>query len=138
MAKLKNIIKQLSEEDYQTIYEQLMESNAEKSGHLLKFLREHQISDAKIMDELDVNTNAYYTLRSRLNQKISHDAVNLTKALQSDVKVQGNWGEMVLEKVLESSGLREGHEYIREMYLKDEDNSEFSGEGLQRFCHFQL
>ncbi|MDW8286767.1 MAG: hypothetical protein RMJ89_01720, partial [Flammeovirgaceae bacterium] len=70
MAKLKNIIKQLSEKDYQTIYDSLMESNAEKSAYLLKAMREKSYSDTKIMEELDVNTNAYYTLRSRLNQKI--------------------------------------------------------------------
>ncbi|WMJ72880.1 hypothetical protein RCC89_06845 [Cytophagaceae bacterium ABcell3] len=70
MSKLKNIIKQLSQKDYGSIYDSLMESNAEKSAYLLKFMREKQLSDAKIMDELDVNTNAYYTLRSRLNQKI--------------------------------------------------------------------
>ena len=70
MSKLKNIIKQLSLEDYNAIYTSLAESNAEKSAHLLKFMREKQLSDTKIMEELEVNSNAYYTLRSRLNQKI--------------------------------------------------------------------
>ncbi|TAH25257.1 MAG: hypothetical protein EAZ07_07635 [Cytophagales bacterium] len=70
MSKLKNIIKQLSLQDFNSIYTQLVESNAEKSAFLLKFLREKQLSDTKIMEELEVNTNAYYTLRSRLNQKI--------------------------------------------------------------------
>jgi hypothetical protein len=65
MAKLKNIIKQLSAEDYKAIYDSLMESNAEKSAFLLKYMRERQLSDSKIMEGLDVNTNAYYTLRSR-------------------------------------------------------------------------
>ena len=46
-----------------------------------------------------------------LNQKISKDAVNLTNALKGDNKQQGNWGELVLEKVLEKSGLRAGEEY---------------------------
>jgi hypothetical protein len=70
MSKLKNIIKQLSVADYTAIFDSLMESNAEKSALLLKFMREKQLSDNKIMDELNVNSNAYYTLRSRLNQKI--------------------------------------------------------------------
>jgi len=70
VSKLKNIIKQLSPEDYNAIYTSLAESNAEKSAHLLRFLREKQLSDTKIMEELEVNSNAYYTLRSRLNQKI--------------------------------------------------------------------
>ncbi len=46
-----------------------------------------------------------------LNQKLSEDAQNLTKALKGDVKKQGNWGEIILEKVLESSGLEKGREY---------------------------
>jgi DNA recombination protein RmuC len=47
----------------------------------------------------------------RLNLKISEDASNLTKALKGDNKLQGDWGEMILSRVLESSGLREGDEY---------------------------
>jgi hypothetical protein len=70
MSKLKNIIKQLSSKDFNSIYESLIDGNAEKSGYLLKFLKEKQLSDTKIMEELGVNSNAYYTLRSRLNQKI--------------------------------------------------------------------
>ncbi|MEI8345972.1 MAG: DNA recombination protein RmuC [Pseudomonadota bacterium] len=57
-----------------------------------------------------------------VNQKISQEASNLTKALKGDVKMQGNWGEVVLERILEVSGLREGLEYIlqgKDMGLKD-------------------
>lgn len=46
-----------------------------------------------------------------LNQQMSTDAVNLTRALKNDSKVQGNWGEVVLERILEQSGLRVGSEY---------------------------
>jgi len=60
-----------------------------------------------------------------LNQKMSAEAHNLTNALRSDSKKQGKWGEMVLEKVLESSGLREGHEFKREVSLKDDENKLF-------------
>lgn len=70
MSKLKNIIRQLSNKDYLSVYESLMNSNAEKSAYLLKYMREKQLSDSKIMETLAVNSNAYYTLRSRLNQKI--------------------------------------------------------------------
>lgn len=70
MSKLKNIVKQLSNVDFQAVYDLLINSNAEKSAYLLKFLREKQYSDSRIMEELEVNSNAYYTLRSRLNQKI--------------------------------------------------------------------
>ena len=47
-----------------------------------------------------------------LNQQLSSDAQNLTKALKGDNKFQGSWGELVLSRVLESSGLREGKEFL--------------------------
>ena len=46
-----------------------------------------------------------------LNQTISQEAKNLTNALKGSVKVQGNFGEMILTRLLETAGLREGHEY---------------------------
>ncbi len=52
-----------------------------------------------------------------LNQTLSKDATSLTQALKGDVKKQGNWGEFILEKVLEASGLRKGVEYDREVVV---------------------
>ncbi|MDX1720658.1 MAG: DNA recombination protein RmuC, partial [Salegentibacter mishustinae] len=46
-----------------------------------------------------------------LNEQMSKEATNLTKALKGDTKTQGNWGEMILERVLERSGLQKGSEY---------------------------
>ena len=85
MAKLKNIVKQLSEKDFKTIYDSLIESNAEKSAYLLKSLRERQLSDNKIMAELEVNANAYYTLRSRLNLKIEEYLMQQLESPRTDV-----------------------------------------------------
>lgn len=85
MAKLKNIIKQLSEKDFKAIYDSLIESNAEKSAYLLRSLRERQLSDNKIMTELDVNANAYYTLRSRLNLKIEEYLMGQLESPRTDV-----------------------------------------------------
>ena len=56
-----------------------------------------------------------------LNQQISHDAENLTKALKGDNKTQGDWGEMVLSKILEQTGLREGIEYSTQGSYTDEN-----------------
>jgi DNA recombination protein RmuC len=54
-----------------------------------------------------------------LNQQLSQDANNLAQALRGSSKAQGNWGEMVLEHILEVSGLRKGHEYdVRENYSR--------------------
>lgn len=55
-----------------------------------------------------------------LNERIAEDALNLTNALKGENKTQGNWGEIVLERVLESSGLRSGHEYETQGTYKDE------------------
>lgn len=48
---------------------------------------------------------------AEMNQKMSDDAKNLTKALKGDSKAQGNWGEVILERILEKSGLTKGREY---------------------------
>ncbi|MGY6403864.1 DNA recombination protein RmuC [Vibrio parahaemolyticus] len=56
----------------------------------------------------------------RLNEKMTREAVNLTQALKGDNKQQGNWGEVVLARVLAESGLREGHEYETQVNLQSE------------------
>lgn len=56
-----------------------------------------------------------------LNLKISDEANNLTKALKGDVKKQGNWGEMILESILERSGLSEGREYRKQESITAEN-----------------
>ncbi len=99
MAKLKNIIKQLSDSDYQSIHESLIENSAEKSAHLLKAMRERSLSDNKIMDELGVNTNAYYTLRSRLNQKIEEYLLQQMENPRTDlIKKVANINEVIFTK----------------------------------------
>ena len=60
-----------------------------------------------------------------LNLKMSQDAINLTNALKGDNKQQGNWGEVILERVLQESGLREGHEYETQTDLKNDDGKRF-------------
>ncbi|MFV0530277.1 MAG: DNA recombination protein RmuC [Flavobacteriales bacterium] len=58
-----------------------------------------------------------------LNEQMSKEALNLTKALKGDNKTQGNWGELVLERVLEKSGLEKGREYeIQKSFTDDEGN----------------
>ncbi len=58
-----------------------------------------------------------------INRQISQDAVNLTNALKGDNKVQGDWGEYILERVLESSGLKKGREYDVQKEFKDEQGN---------------
>lgn len=56
-------------------------------------------------------------------QKIGEDAVNLALALKGDNKSQGNWGEVILERLLEESGLQKGREYDTQVALKDDEGS---------------
>jgi len=60
-----------------------------------------------------------------LNERLSQDAINLTQALKGENKTQGNWGEIVLERILEESGLREGHEYETQNTYSDEEGKKF-------------
>lgn len=60
-----------------------------------------------------------------LNTRISQEATNLTKALKGDVKKQGNWGEMVLERILESSGLEKGREYAIQKSFNHEEGKRY-------------
>jgi DNA recombination protein RmuC len=58
---------------------------------------------------------------SSLNQTLSKDAQNLTRALTHDNKAQGNWGELILEKILKESGLTEGEEYSKQHSTNNEE-----------------
>jgi DNA recombination protein RmuC len=91
-------------------------------------LRE-QLSDfkKKVDHVYDVENKERASLKTQLEQlkslniQMSQDAVNLTNALKGDNKAQGNWGEVILERVLEESGLHKGREYETQVSLKSSD-----------------
>ena len=62
---------------------------------------------------------------ANLNNLMHQETQNLTNALKGDNKQQGNWGEVVLQRILENSGLREGHEYATQVNLKDSKGQRF-------------
>ncbi len=111
--------------------EKLSESNQEKLGNMLTPLKEKLTAfEKKVEDSYNLESKERHHLQKELarlldlNQQLSHEAHALTKALKGDSKAQGNWGELVLTKILENSGLREGDEFIvqsREANLKNED-----------------
>lgn len=68
----------------------------------------------------------------RDTQKMNQEALNLTRALKGDHKTQGNWGEMILEKILEQSGLRKGMEYETQGAFRDADNRLFKPDVIVR------
>lgn len=83
--------------------------------------KEQFIHDAK---ERQTLKDEMIRLKS-LNERLSTDAINLTNALKGENKTQGNWGEIVLERILQDSGLREGHEYEIQTTLSDEEGKKF-------------
>ncbi len=91
-----------------------------------KKIEENYITETK---ERHLLKEQIIQLRS-LNEKLSDDANNLTNALKGENKTQGNWGELILEKILENSGLREGHEYETQTAYRDENGKLFKPDVL--------
>lgn len=95
------------------------QQNQKNLGEILNPLKERIHSfEKKVQEtyekELRDTTSLKEELKklNELNKQISEDASNLTNALRSDSKKQGNWGEIILERVLERSGLIQGEEYV--------------------------
>ncbi|HLP05498.1 MAG TPA: DNA recombination protein RmuC [Paludibacter sp.] len=112
---------------------EFMLSNTRNLGEILNPLKERiQQFEKKVDETYDKELRDKISLReevrklTELNARVSEEANNLTRALKGDVKKQGNWGEIVLERVLERSGLIKGQEYEREKVL------EGAGQNVQR------
>ncbi len=71
----------------------------------------------------------------KLNEHMAQEALNLTQALKGDNKQQGNWGEVVLARVLAESGLREGHEYQTQVSLQDDAGKRFQPDVIVHLPH---
>ncbi|WP_239024471.1 DNA recombination protein RmuC [Ramlibacter humi] len=127
---LSNQFKALANEILEEKSRRFAEQNRESLGQLLDPLRT-QIAEFKgKVEEVYVNEGKDRSALSKqveqllaLNQSLSQDAQNLTLALKGNNKAQGNWGELVLERVLEASGLRKGEEYVVQDYQVRDDGS---------------
>lgn len=123
-SEFKLLAQQLLEEKSK----QLQKEGVEGLVNTLNPLRQ-QLSDfrTKVEDVHEKQVRDRASLQAEIsqlklmNQRLSSEAENLTNALKGNKKLQGNWGEVVLERVLEQSGLRKGHEYETQVNLKDED-----------------
>lgn len=101
--------------------------NQENLSILLNPLKEQiqefkkKVEDVYVQESKDRSALHHeITNLKKLNLQMSEDAVNLTKALKGEAKTQGNWGEMILERVLEESGLQKGREYlVQESFVSD-------------------
>lgn len=110
--------------------EKFTHQNKENIKHILQPLEEKiKTFEKKVDDTQKENISMHSALKQQLvglkdlNQKMSQEANNLTKALKGDTKTQGNWGELVLERVLEKSGLEKGREYVVQQNFTREDGS---------------
>ena len=136
-AELEEIQKKFTIE-FENIAGKILEKNSEKftaanqknMGEVLNPLKEKlQLFEKKVDDTYQKGLKDQTDLRAELkklyelNARISEEAGNLTKALKGDVKKQGNWGEVVLERILERSGLNEGENGYQKQF------SDFSDDG---------
>ncbi|MEC7265440.1 MAG: DNA recombination protein RmuC [Bacteroidota bacterium] len=106
------------------------EQNQQNIKLILNPLQEKiQLFEKKVEENQKENISIHSALREQLlnlqsqNLKITQEAENLTKALKGDSKMQGNWGELVLERVLEKSGLEKDREYSIQQNFTREDGS---------------
>lgn len=132
----------LSNRIFQSNAEDFKRLNAEQIGNLLRPLDSNlKEFREKVEQTYTAEARERFSLGERikelveLNNRLSEEAGNLARALKGDSKVQGNWGEMILERLLQASGLIEGEHYFRQEFLKDERGellvNEESGQKMQ-------
>ena len=131
--KFSDAFKNLANEILEEKTKKFTEQNRSNLDELLNPLKE-KIKDfeTKVEQTNEKNRMSNKSLEEQikglkdLNKKMSDDANNLTKALKGESQIQGNWGEVILERILEESGLRKGIEYEtqgRGMGLKSEEGN---------------
>lgn len=133
----------------------LQESNRQQMAELLRPVKEQfadfkkSVEESKTLNEVNKKELQHtFEATMRLFQqeqqqtvlmlkeqtsKIGSDAANLTKALKGDSKMQGDWGEMVLETILENSGLRKDEEFFIQENTKDENGKNYRPDVIVRF-----
>jgi len=111
---------------------QFSNANKEQLELLLKPFREQiTLFSKEAKEQFNATAKDTFLLKDELhrlkemNSQLSNDAINLTKALKGENKTQGNWGEIVLENILEQSGLRKGVEYELQATLKSEEGKSY-------------
>jgi len=128
IAQFENLAGRILEEKTQKFTEQ----NKTQLDGLLAPFRDQLGDFRKKVDDMHIDEvkdraslrQEIHSLRQQ-TQQINQEAINLTRALKGDKKVQGAWGEMILERVLEQSGLRKGIEYETQGGFRDADKRLF-------------
>ncbi|WP_070970902.1 DNA recombination protein RmuC [Vibrio sonorensis] len=139
LALLENAEQRLKEQ-FEYLANQLFEAKTAKVDQQNKQSLEGLLNPLKdqlegfkkqVNDSFSVEAKERHTLvhelknLQRLNEQMAKEALSLTQALKGDNKQQGNWGEVVLARVLAESGLREGHEYHTQVSLQNEAGKRF-------------
>ena len=155
LEALKNEISRITLEQLAKKQDALQDQNRSQMGQLLQPIREKfaefekSVNESKTQNAVQKEdlkksfesmmklfeqqqSQAVNSLKEQTD-KIGNDAANLTKALKGDSKMQGDWGEMVLETILENSGLvRDEHFFVQDN-VKDEDGKNFRPDVVVRF-----
>jgi DNA recombination protein RmuC len=110
----------------------LVDNNKESLSTVLNPLQDKiRQFEKRVEDTYDKESKERFSLAKEIKQlqemntQISEDAINLTNALKGDNKAQGNWGEMILETLLENSGLVKGREYEVQVSLQSTEGGKF-------------
>ena len=126
--KLGNEFKLLANQIFEERGKTFSEQNRNSIDEILKPMREQlsefrkRVDDVHLTDSKDrASLKEHLAQLEKLNRQMSEDAVGLTQALKGESKAQGNWGEMILERILETSGLREGKEFAREQSFTNDE-----------------
>lgn len=130
--KFKSDFKVLAQEILDKTGQTFKEQNKEQIGHILSPFKDKLERFEKKVEETyekgraeTISLKSEVKLLSEQSAKLAKDAANLTNALKSDVKAQGNWGEVVLERILEKSGLTKNQEYVIQENITSESGKRF-------------
>ncbi len=137
-------------QEFERLAQQIFEQKSERLQQASKQSLEHTLAPFKQqLDAFKLQVSQQHTeeLKQReqlstqvlmlrdLNQQMAAEAEALTRALKGDTKAQGNWGEVVLERILTQSGLREGYEYDTQSHHRDEDGKAFKPDVVVHLPH---
>lgn len=140
--RLKQQFEQLANQLFEVKTAKVDQQNRQSLEGLLSPLKEQLEGFKKqVNDNFNHEAKERHTLvhelknLQRLNEQMAQEALNLTQALKGDNKQQGNWGEVVLARVLTESGLREGHEYHTQVSLQNEAGKRYQPDVIVNLPH---
>lgn len=141
------LLKEAARHEFQTISQKILEtesksfqaSSEQNLERLLTPLKERlKEFEKKVEDSYQAEGRERHVLQRevekliQLNERMTAETNSLTLALKGDAKVQGNWGELVLENILIDAGLREGIEFLKQESLENSDGERFRPDILIR------